>query len=74
MKKKTILSQLLLLGFLLGIHNGKIALWKDQDPEPYRVFPYSAMALPPQVRQALESGIYIDSEADLEKLLENFLS
>lgn len=74
MKKKLLLTQLMLLGFLLGIHNGRVALWKDQDPEPCRVFPYAAVTLPPQVQDALRQGIRIESEADLDKLLENFLS
>lgn len=74
MKKKPLLAQLVLLGFLLGIHNGRVALWNDQDPEPCRVFPYAVAALPAQVQNALQQGIRIESEADLEKLLENFLS
>ena len=72
MKHKKLLSQLLLLGFLLGIHNGRVALWKDPDPEPYKVFPYPASALPPEARGALEKGIRIDSMEELNKFLENF--
>lgn len=67
-------SVFLLLGILIGIYNGRVALWKDQDPEPYRVFPYPAAAVPAEIREALEHGIRIDSEADLEALLENLLS
>lgn len=74
MKKTKILAQLLLFGFLLGIHNGRIALWKEPDPEPCRVFPYSAAALPQEIRQALQHGIRIESESDLDRLLENLLS
>ena len=74
MKKKTILAQFLLIGFLLGIHNGRIALWKDPDPEPCKVFPYSAAVLPKEVREALQKGIVIESESDLDRLLENLLS
>ena len=74
MKHKKLLAQIMLLGFLLGIHNGRVAIWKDPDPEPYRVFPYPASALPPEARLALEKGIRIDSQEDLDKLLENFTS
>lgn len=72
--KPNYLPALLLLTILLGIHNGRIAMWKDQDPEPYRIFPYSAAALPPKLRSALQSGILIESEEDLQLLLENLLS
>lgn len=71
MKPKHLLTQLMLIGFLLGIHNGRVALWKEPDPEPFRVFPYPVSVLPDDVRQALEQGIHIESEADLDRLLEN---
>ncbi len=64
----------LLVSFLLGIHDGRIALWKDDDPEPVRVFPYYANALPPSDRAALEKGILIEGESNLNRLLEDFLS
>lgn len=74
MKYQTLLTHLMLLTFLLGIHNGRVALWKEPDPEPMKVFPYPVSALPNEVRQALEKGIRIDSMEDLDKLLENFCS
>lgn len=74
MKKKNLVAQFLLIGFLLGIHNGRIALWKEPDPEPCRVFPYSAAVLPQEIREALRKGIRIESETDLDRLLENLLS
>lgn len=74
MQIRQLLTSLFLLGFLLGIHNGRIALWKEPDPEPMRVFPYPVSALPQDIRQALEHGITIDSEADLDALLESLCS
>lgn len=64
----------LLLGFLLGIHDGRIALWKDGQAEPWKIFPYPASALPAQTQQELSRGIRVDSMEDLDRLLENFLS
>ena len=29
MRKQTVLANILLIGFILGIHEGRIALWKD---------------------------------------------
>ena len=64
----------MVLGFLLGIHNGNIALWKDDDPEPAKVFPYRAELLPEADRKELERGIRIDNFRDLNRLLEDLLS
>ncbi len=74
MKYNKILTHLILLGFLLGVHNGKVALWKEPDPEPIRIFPCPISTLPAEVRQALEQGIRFESDTDLERLLENFSS
>ena len=46
MKKQRILTNLVLFGFILGIHEGRIALWKDNQDKPMKVFPYQASILP----------------------------
>ena len=74
MRKRRIPVLLLLFGFLLGIHDGKIALWKDDDPEPLRIFPYRASLLPPADQQLLKKGIPIEDAHDLSRLLEDYLS
>ncbi len=76
MQKKNLsclFSCVLMFGFLLGIRNGKVALWKADDPTPIKVFPYYASALPRDAREALEKGIPIESLEDLETLLEKYL-
>ncbi len=65
---------ILLFGFLLGVHNGRIALWKDEDPEPFRVFPCPVCVLPPEDQEALMKGIHLDDMEDVNHFLENFLS
>ena len=55
MIRKGILSLLLVFGFLLGISDGYIALWKDEDPVP-QVFPYRADRLPKQKTGSVWSG------------------
>jgi hypothetical protein len=69
-----LLCSALLLGFLVGSYNGKLAVWKGDDPEPYRVYPCPVYLLPKQEREALEKGIRIDTMEDLGNFLENFLS
>lgn len=65
---------ILFFGFLLGIHEGKIALWKDEDPQPMKVFPFYARFLPSADRRALEEGIRFESEEDLKRLLTDYMS
>ena len=76
--KKKYLSNLLCCAimavYLLGIHKGKIALWSGDDPEPIKVFPYSASMLPEDARKQLEAGIPINSMSELRKLAEAYLS
>ena len=73
-KAKQFLPLCLVLGFLLGIQNGNVALWEDGKEDPIRVFPYSASNLPAADRQALENGIHLDSKLQLIRLIEDYLS
>lgn len=68
------LSLVFLFGLLLGVYKGKVALWKDDDPKPIRIFPYSAKLLPPADRRALEEGLRFESEEDLIRALTDYLS
>lgn len=78
MKKQKMLSQVfcsaLLLSFLLGVHDGRLAMWKDEDPTPCKVFPCPVIVLPKAVQQQLKAGIRLDTMEDVNRLLENFLS
>lgn len=69
-----LMTAVFLFSILLGIHDGKIALWKDDDPEPYKVFSYRADLLPDDARNALHKGIRVESKEELNRLLEAYLS
>lgn len=62
------------LTFLLGVHDGYIALWKEGSPKPAEVFPYKASLLPEADQKRLEKGIRIESKKDLLELMEDYLS
>lgn len=64
----------LLVGFLLGIRNGQIALWKTGDPEPIKIFPWSSALLPSEIRKALEKGIYVEEDSDIGLLIQDMIS
>lgn len=74
--KKTVFTRLtaiyLCLGFLLGIYNGRIGIWKGQDPTPFRVIPCPVFLLAPSQQEALSKGIRLDTMEDVEDLFENF--
>ena len=73
MIRKQLLSFVLAAGFLLGVHNGYIALWRDGAKDPM-VFPCRAILLPRADRLKLEKGIRIENEDELFQFLEDFLS
>ena len=74
MKKHRQLYLTLILGFILGIHRGNIALWKNGQTEPAHVFPYRADTLPRDVQEALTDGILVDTPDQLAELAENYFS
>ena len=73
-KQSSILYSIILFGFLIGIHNGQIALWRDNDPKPIKVFPYRAEILPEADQSALRKGIRINNITDLQRLMQDYLS
>ena len=74
MKKRKILCNILIFGFLLGIYEGKIALWKDGQEKPVKVLPYQASMLPEADQEKLEKGIRVESLRELHKMIEDYLS
>jgi hypothetical protein len=72
--KHRILSILLLFGYILGVQDGFVALWKDGQDRPIEVFPYSAVMLPKADQERLRDGIPIDNLNELHRLLEDYLS
>lgn len=68
------MSLLLLFGYILGIHQGRIALWEEGKALPEKVFPYSAALLPEADRQRLKEGIYVKDKDELAQIAEDYLS
>lgn len=73
MKKKQI-SRILLLALVLGSYKGYVALFNAGAEEPRQIYPYQVSSLPPADQQALEEGIIVRTEEQLNKLLEDYLS
>ena len=74
MKRKNQLSTLLcasvLFTFLIGIHEGRLAIWRSGDPTPTKVLPVPTALLPSDVREVLRQGIHVKSDEEIARLLE----
>lgn len=66
-------AMVLALGFLLGIHDGRLALWQGGTAWPEQVYDIRADSLPPADRLMLERGIVLESREAVWQVLENYL-
>lgn len=74
MGKRLWLRRLVLMGYLLGVSRGYVAVWKDEDPEPFLVTRMPVVLLPWQDVQRLEKGIPIPDDLTLHQALEDYCS
>lgn len=59
---------------IVGSWKGYLALFDPGKSEPKQIFPRLVSSLPEADRQALEAGIPVRNQRDLESLLEDYLS
>ena len=74
MISKRYVSSLLALYVILGSWKGYLALFEKGQTEPRQIFPTTVAALPPADQEALEKGIVVRNQRDLQQLLEDYLS
>ena len=72
MRRYTIL--ILALLYYLGLHNGQLAIFRNNTAQPLEVFPYSSDIFPEADRAALKKGIPFQDSQTLHRLLEDYLS
>lgn len=70
---RTALALSLCMGFLLGVHDGKLTLWREGESHPEQVYDIRADTLPPADQVLLTRGIRVESRQELWQLLENYL-
>lgn len=73
-KRRPILFQLLLFGFILGISRGYVSVWQDEDPLPIFRTDTPASSLLPEDQMTLHRGLRFESQAELTAALEDFCS
>ena len=74
MQKRQLLGVFLALYVVLGSWKGYVALFNGGESEPRQIFPNRVDSIPPADQQALEEGIVIRNDRDLQQLLEDYLS
>jgi len=74
MKTNKLFSAIILLYVVLGSWKGYVALFDKGQSEPKQIFPYQVASLPPDDQAALENGIIVRNDRQLQQLLEDFLS
>ena len=74
MKKCRLISAVLLLYVVVGVWKGYVALFDPGSTEPQQIVPCPVAALPQPDQEALEKGIIVRNDRDLQQILEDFLS
>lgn len=74
MARKKLFSIFLALYVVLGTWKGYVALFDKGKDEPRQIFPNTVASLPPEDQAALEKGIVVRNERQLQQLLEDYLS
>ena len=59
---------------VLGVFEGKLALFKGKSPYPNIVYDFFIRNLPKEDQSRLSEGIAVSSQSELEALLEDFMS
>ena len=70
---RNICTMALAAGFLLGIRDGRLTLWRDGQTRPEQVYDIRADTLPPADQLQLQRGIRVETREELWLLLENYL-
>ena len=71
---KQFFSIIAVLSLILGSWKGYVALFEKGSHEPTQIFPCPVDSLPPADQEALEEGIPIRNQRDLQQLIEDYLS
>ena len=67
-------AMLALASFLLGIHDGRLTLWREGEDHPEQIYDIREDSLPPADRLILRRGIRVESREELWTILENYLN
>ncbi len=60
--------------YMVQEYNGKIGVFRNNEKTPFQVVDLSPALLPPYDQAALEEGIPIRNESELQRILEDYAS
>lgn len=60
--------------FVIGIENGRVAVFREGEEKPFLVTDTYAKTLPEIDRKELEKGVEVSGEKELQKTLEDYCS
>ena len=72
-RKRNLAALVLIMGFLLGIQDGKLTLWREGESHPVQIYDIRADTLPPADQVLLRKGIHVEDRQALWQILENYL-
>lgn len=61
-------------GYILGQHEGKLAIYKANSSTPIEIFDIYISSLPEHDKEELEKGIHASSEEEFQILIEDYTS
>lgn len=70
---RRICTLVLAMGFLLGIRDGRLALWQEGSGHPLQIYDIRADTLPPADQLQLRRGIRLQTRQELWQVLENYM-
>lgn len=62
------------VGYILGEYDGQLALYRSDSSSPYKKLSYNISMLTEYDREQVLNGIYVDTEAELNALIEDLTS
>lgn len=63
-----------ILSMVLGSWKGYIAIFNHGEEEPRQIFPNTVASLPQADQEALNQGIFVRTDQQMQQLLEDYLS
>lgn len=62
------------IGFTLKLHDGELAVFRGNSETPYRLLGISESVMTEFDRKQLETGIFVQTQKELDRLIEDYTS
>lgn len=62
------------IGFILKLHDGELAVFRGNSETPYKLLGVSSSVMSDYDREQLENGIFVQTQTELNRLIEDYTS